>query len=223
MWRFLRRRFDKLRKILGIARDLWELAVGIGFAAIPTAMVGWLSYGKQNPEVAIAICCGTFASTIAIIYFILGIRERTVIYRRLKVQQMNLLHGTKYDKDKLGLTANIRILNRAKLPVQYSVQHVSLILEDRSSKQITDPLPGRLLLDNDHGWITIATITDLPDKPMLKGHLHLDIHYGEEDADEYDYRFEYRSDVIIAVEQDGSTIVTLPNGKTTHTKRPREE
>jgi hypothetical protein len=214
MLSYLSKKTRRIRAALGIANDAWNALMALGIASIPAAIMAYLSWAKDNPSVVLLFVLAAFALSAAITNSIMAIAERVRIFRRIKLQQLEP-HVIELKEDKFALTAKARLVNRAQVPVEMYIRHVSQNIEGQSSPETTPNLAPIFALPNDFGCIIIATIVDIPRKPHLRGTLYLDVGYGME-GEAPEYRFEHRCDVE-AVMAPGSFMIGTQNDRTSHT------
>lgn len=219
---YVRRRLRRIRKVLGIARDTWDILVTLGLASVPAAFAVYLSWARENGHVIFAMAIFVFAMAALSVAVVMSIAEKTRVFRRLKLQALApYVVAIDASRSTASMTMRCDLVNRSQLPITIAPVGARLEVEGLPSKRVTQPLTPVHLLPNDPGYIVISTIQGVPMKPLMTGHLYLDVHYGMEDEDP-EYRYEHDSDVQIISVGDTMT-VTLHNTRVTHARIPKQQ
>lgn len=138
------------------------------FGAAAAALQTYLTWGREHAYAVFLFALIAFAMASIIFAVFIYIFERRRIKGRIKVQQI-VPHIVEKVDDKLALSPRVRIVNRSHVTVAWVLKHVHLQFEANSAPQNHLKEVENITLPNDHGWVIISTITNIPFRPQNKG------------------------------------------------------
>ncbi len=217
MFRSLSKWSEQIRIWMRIGQDAWNVIMLLTFGAAAASVQTYLAWGQEHPYAVFLFAIIAFAAAALIGCAVIWIGERNRVKGRIKMQQI-VPHFAEVRENKFALTPRMQIVNRSQVTVGWAVKKVHFQVGPQSS-QSKPPDKTNVSLPNDHGWVMVRTIPDIPVQNQTKGHVYLDVHYGVEGKD-LEYRMEWESDIDVAIV--GQEVLITPLGsQVTHTRLER--